>query len=390
MRVSKPRPDEPIRLVENKTGVRYRAVLTAGHHPDGRRRQVTTTHGTLSAARDWVSETRLAVKRGTFNAPDKTTVESLCEAWASSKRDVRPVTLNGYRSVLRPVIARLGYMKVQDVRRSHIDGLVTWLSTEGGQKGTGVSHRTIVFTLGTLRQVFAYAVDEGYVASNPARDVKAPRKRAKDARDVTVWTVPELRSFLATADEDRWAGAWRLTASGLRRSEVCGLRWEHVDLGTGTVTVAEARVAFGRTVEADEPKSRASARTVPVEAMHPGTVALLRTMRAQQAQDRLRAGEVWQDTGYVIADGLGRPMHPDHYGRRFRQICKDAGVPLIRLHDVRHTVATLLHGTGVAPAHAAALLGHGIAVHMQTYVTPTQDGVDTAGAALAAVLAKAD
>jgi integrase len=73
----------------------------------------------------------------------------------------------------------------------------------------------------------------------------------------------------------------------------------------------------------------------------------------------------------------------------FREVCRAAGVSVIRLHDVRHSVATLLHSAGTAPAHAAALLGHGLPVHMATYVTATQDGVDLAGAALSRVLAEA-
>jgi integrase len=312
----------------------------------------------------------------------------LCTAWEASKRDVRPVTLATYRTVLKVVKARLGAMKVQDVRRSDLDALVTWLDTEGGKGGRGVSHRTIVLTLGTVRQVFDYAVSEGMIPVNPALGVKAPRRRPEDQRPVTVWSLQDLARFVRRADADRWAALWRLTSSGLRRSEVCGLQWGDVDFDQGTVTVRQARVAFGSQVETDAPKSKASSRVVPIETMHAGSVALLKALRRQQAEDRLKAGAGWADTGYVLVDMLGRPIHPDHYGRRFREVCKHADVPMIRMHDVRHSVATLLHAAGTAPAHAAALLGHGIAVHMQTYVTPTQEGVDTAGATLGRVLAE--
>ena len=83
--------------------------------------------------------------------------------------------------------------------------------------------------------------------------------------------------------------------------------------------------------------------------------------------------------------GLDQKSHSDE----FRAVSREAGVPVIRLHDVRHSVATLLHSAGTAPAHAAALLGHGLPVHVATYVTATQEGVDAAGAALGRVFAEA-
>ena len=390
MRITKPRDDEPIRLVANKSGVKYRAVVATGQHPDGRRRQETRTFDTLRDARDWVSETRLSVKRGTYTAPDRATVDAICTAWLESKRDVRAVTLNTYATVLKAVRARLGARKVQDVRRSDVEGFVSWLNTEGGRSGAGVSHRTVVLTLGTLRMVFAYAVAEGLIPASPVETVKPPRKRPQDERRITVWSTDELARFIGTADTDDWAAAWRLTASGLRRSEVLGMTWDDLDPEAGAVTVRQGRVGFGSKSEAvDAPKSKASARTVPVEAMHPGTLALLRSLSAAQAAARLKAGGAWSESGFIVVDALGHPVRPEMYSDRFREVCREAGVPVIRLHDVRHSVATLLHSAGTAPAHAAALLGHGLPVHMATYVTATQDGVDLAGAALSRVLAEA-
>jgi integrase len=390
MRITRPRDDEPIRLVKTRTGYRCRAVIATGQHPDGRRRQETRTFDTLREARDWVSETKLSVKRGTYTAPDRATVDAICTTWLDSKRDVRAVTLNTYATVLKAVRARLGARRVQDVRRSDVEEFVSWLSTDGGRAGQGVSHRTVVLTLGTLRMVFAYAVAEGLIPASPVETVKPPRKRPQDGRKITVWSTDELARFIGHADTDDWAAAWRLTASGLRRSEVLGMTWDDLDPEAGTVTVRQGRVGFGSKSEAiDAPKSKASARTVPIEAMHAGSMALFRSLSAAQAAARLKAGEAWFESGFVVVDALGHPVRPEMYSDRFRTICREADVPVIRLHDVRHSVATLLHAAGTAPAHAAALLGHGLPVHMATYVTAAQDGVDAAGAALSRVLAEA-
>jgi len=311
-RITRPRDNEPIRLVENKNGVKYRAVITIGQHPNGRRRQETRTFDTLSEARDWVSDTRLAVRRGTYHAPNRTTVNEVADAWLASKRDVRAVTWNSYQTVLKSARARLGVMQASELRRSHIDDFVTWLSTKGGRKGEGVSHRTISLTLQTLRAALDYAVVEGIIATNPAAVVKPPRRKPDDFRKVSIWNAEQLDRFVAHADKDRWAAAWRLTACELRRSEVLGLLWENVDFEEGAVTIVQGRVAFGSSSEAvDAPKSRASARTVPVEMARPGTIALLRALKHRQAADRLKAGEAWQDTGYVLVDELGRPVRPE-------------------------------------------------------------------------------
>ena len=391
MRVSQPRPGEPIRVVRNKNGPpRYRAVVTTGMHPDGRRRQTTRTFPTLSTAREWVAETRLSVQRGTFTAPTRTTVSEFCDRWLASRHDIRPVTRNAYRSVLLSVRARLGHRPVQDLRPSDLNEFIRWLATEGGRAGTGVSHRTVSLTLMVVKQMLRAAVAEGLIPTSPAETVRAPRRRPQDDREVTIWTPDELARFIAAADLDPWAACWRLAASGLRRSEVCGMRWQDLDLDAGSASVRQGRVAFGNKSESvDAPKSKASARVVPIEAMHGGTTVLLRSLKAQQAADRLRAGEAWQESGLVLVDVLGQPVRPELFSDRFREVCRGAGVPSIRLHDVRHSVATMLHAAGIAPAAAASLLGHGLQVHLNTYVTPTQAGLDLAGAALSRVLAEA-
>jgi integrase len=390
MKVAQPRPHEPIRVVRVKSGVRYRVVLDVGETFAGSRIQETTTHRTLTDAREHVTDVRVRLKAGTYVARNSTTLDAQCARWIESRRDVREVTRLGYASVLKPVRAHMGSRRVQDLRRSDVEALAAWLESDGGQRGRGVGHRTIVLALGTVRQVLAHAVAEGLIPANPAAGVKAPRRQRADARDVAVWTVADTLRFCEVADRDEWAAGWRLTLSGLRRSEVLGCRWPEVNLGDGLVTVEAGRVALdGHRTATDDPKSAASWRTVPVEAMHAGTVALLRSLSARQAVDRLAAGPSYEDAGYLLVDALGQPIRPEAYSDRFAALCRQAGLPLIRLHDVRHSVALMLHRAGQAPADAAALLGHSVAVHLATYVPRTALGAQTAATALGEVLGAA-
>jgi integrase len=237
-----------------------------------------------------------------------------------------------------------------------------------------------------LGQAFDTAVREGMVTRNVVRLARRPRQRKRVGRDLEHWQPAELLTFRSTADRDPLAAAWRLTLCGLTRADVMGLRWSDVDLEAGTVTVRTGRVALDHGYHVDEPKSAQRRRRVPVETIHPGTVAALRSLRVAQAADRLKAGEVWAESGLVVVDALGAPLRPETYSDRFRRLCATAGVSKITLHSVRHSLAFWLHSLGVTPADAAALLGHTVEVHLSTYLPESgATGIAAAAAALGRV-----
>ena len=145
-------------------------------------------------------------------------------------------------------------------------------------------------------------------------------------------------------------------------------------------------VAAGRTA-LDDAKSEASHRVVPMEQMHPGSLAMLRALSAAQAADRVAAGPAYEGSGLLLVDVLGRGVSPDAYSDRFRALCAAAEVPAIRLHEVRHTLALMLHRAGEAPADVAALLGHTVATHLAHYVPRTERGAASAAGRFGEVLA---
>ena len=242
------------------------------------------------------------------------------------------------------------------------------------------------YTLTTAKAVFRFGIPR-LIPLNPADGVEIPHG-ANPRGDVTPWEPAELLRFRAVADEHEWAGAWRVALSGLRRSEVLGLTWDAVDLEAGTVTVKAGRVRLdGGHTATDEPKAARSRRTVPLEMLHPGSMALLRSLRARQAADRLAAGSAYQDSNNVLVDALGVPVPPERFTREFAQLCREAGAPVVKLHWLRHTLATIMHRAGIEAADAAAVLGHSTTVHLTYYVTSTQPGVNRAAEAFAATLA---
>lgn len=392
-----PEAHEPIRRRETKRGVTFRAVVDATPHGATKRVQASKVSTTLEEARAWVEEVRTEIEAGREYARSRTeTVDELCDRWLNSRRDTHTVTRLGYGYWLAPVRRYIGDMEVTRVTLRDVENLVHWLETEGGrpkrqgQKPQGLGPRTMKGILSTLGQVFDLAVREETVTRNVIRLARPSKQKKVVGKDLEHWSPEELMSFRRTADADALAGAWRLTLCGLTRADVMGLRWKDVDLEAGSVTVSQGRVQLSSgDTPIDEPKSPQRLRTVPVEAIHPGTVELLRKLRAKQAEDRLAAGEAWQDSGLVVVDELGRGLRPATYSQRFWKLCDEGGHRRIRLHSVRHSLAFWLHSVGVSPADAAAFLGHRVDVYLSTYLPKSgDDGVARAALRLSEAMSQ--
>lgn len=394
-----PRAEEPIRRLEGSRGVRFRAVVDATPPGAAKRVQRTRTCPTLEDARGFVEEVRTAVAReGGYAPPEQETVRELAERWLNTRRDVREVSHLGYKTALRSALAYLGDRPVTSVRVGDVEEYIAWALHEGAipkkgeETGRGLAPRTVRYCLTGLAQAFDLAVREETVSRNVVRLAKLPRQGTK-GRDLPHWDRATLLRFAAAADEDDLAAVWRLALCGLTRSEVHGLRWQDVDLANGLVTVKQGRVALqaGETV-VGELKSPQRRRTIPVEQIWPGTVALLRVLRARQAEDRLTAGAAWKGSGadLVMVDELGQGTHPERFSTAFRALVRAEGLPAIRLHALRHSLALELIRIGVPPTDGAALLGHRVEVFMGIYLPEGGvTGVKNAAARLAESFAQA-
>lgn len=373
---------EPIRRVETKPGrVVFRARLDGTRPEPGRpRQQVSGSFDTLTEARSWVAEVRAAVgASGLYGAAARAaaeTVEHLCDRWIETRVDVRRVTREGYAQWLRPVMRHpIAKLPVAEVAITDVQALVAWLAREGmrpkkdRQTGTPLSANSIRSVKVALQQAFDLALAEGTISRNVIKLAKWPKVRNVRGLDLAHWQPAQLIRFRDHADLDRLAGAWRLSLSGMTRADVMGLRWSDLDLEEGVASVSVGRVALENgSTEENDPKSAQRVRAVPFEAIHPGTIALLKRMKAQQAADKLQAGVAWRDSGLMVVNEVGDPIAPQVYSDRLRRLCASAGVPSIKLHNVRHSIAFWLHQLGVAPADAAALLGHSVEVHLCNYL----------------------
>ena len=351
----------------------------------GQRKQQTHTCDTLKEAKDLRTRMLADKNAGKVVKRDPVDFNTLATRWLAGRHDVREITRVGYDYVLRAVREEIGTTRVQDITRADVDAMIKILQSRGA------GHRGIVYTLGTLRQVLAYGCVEGLLAVNVAASVKAPRKAHSDARTVEVWDPEHLDAFKVLSDQEplEWAVAWRLTLCGLRRSEVLGLSWDAVDLDRGEITVRAGRVLLGdgRTT-VDDPKSAASWRTIAVEETQPGTVAMLRALKAHQAAQRLALGG-WPTHGLLVVNDEGLPVRPEMHSDRFHALTRVAGLPRVRLHAIRHSLGLVMHYAGVAPVDAAAFLGHSLETHIATYLPRSERGARSAAAALGRAMTRA-
>ena len=153
--------------------------------------------------------------------------------------------------------------------------------------------------------------------------------------------------------------------TGMRRGESLGLRWEDVDFANARLSVRSALIPSGREVVVSEPKTARGRRSI---ALDPETVEVLKTQAARQLADQEEWGDGWIDSGYVFTKENGEPLHPEAVTRYFRQAVRRSMLPTIRLHDLRHTHATLALQAGVHPKVVSERLGHAtVAITLDTY-----------------------
>lgn len=327
------------------------------------------THAEAAAARD---ETRVRGRRGEHVARSLVTVEEHLFAWLNTV-DVKAKTRAGYRyNAQHYVLPRIGGLALQDLRPATLTAMYVEILKCGGRDGSPLGWATARSIHATLRSAFGAAVEEQLIPVNPAQRAKLPprprpqSREAREAEEVQVFTSAELRVLLTRADQHRLGALFHLAAyTGARRGELLFLRWRDIDFDDAALLIRGSRTVIdGEHVE-DTPKS-GRARTVGLDAV---TVCRLRAHRQAQLEERLQAGPLWSDVGdYVFTTTTGAAIHPDTPSSLMPKLCEKAGVPRLRLHDLRHTHASLLLTQGAAPHEVADRLGHRDAtVTLQVY-----------------------
>lgn len=367
-----------------KRGKTWSYVLYLGRDADGKKRQKWV--GGFRTKRDAENELTQVLERvrtGTWADPGRVTVGEYLEQWLDGIRpSLRTKTAASYDDVLRGlVIPRIGSLRLVDLTPPRIKALHTELLESGRRngKGGGLSPRSVQYAHRILSHALSDAVDQGLLARNPAAIVKPPRVQRALMR---AWSSDDVRRFVAGVADNRLYAMWALlVTTGMRRGEVLGLRWEDIDLKRGRLAVRQTAVAIGYEVHLAEPKTSAGRRSVSLDGM---TVAALKGHRTRQAEERLTAGPEWNESDAVFTNERGDRLHPDRVSKTFPRLVAQLGLPPIRLHDLRHTAATLALEAGVHPKVVQERLGHAnIAITLDTYSHVVDGMQDDAAAKVA-------
>ena len=276
----------------------------------------------------------------------------LTNAWLPAKRlQLRPTTSHRYEwMVTHYVLPRLGAIALRRLRVDHLEGLYRELLTTSGRLGKGLAPKTVHNVHIMIRSSLRMAVRRRLASMNVADAAAAPRFRTATP-PMRSWTVEQLRTFLDAARRERLYPALRLSAmTGMRRGEVLGLKWSAIDLEQQRLTINSAIQLLDSRIIEVPPKTRTSRRSVDLD--HETCEVL------QDFGDRQEAAGRYAPGGWVFMSVRGGPVNPDLYSQTFDRLVARLDVPRIRLHDLRHTHATLLIKDGEALKVVSERLGH--------------------------------
>ncbi len=245
-------------------------------------------------------------------------------------------------------------------------------------------------TVKQIRMVLVLALTRALKWELVSRNVAALTDSPKvEHKPINPLTAEEAQRLLAAASDDRLACAWTLTLTlGLRRGECLGLTWQNIDLDARTLTVERSLQRVGSKLELAPPKTKQSARTITLPER---AVTALRRQAVRQKEERLAAGPDWQGNvdNLVFTSRRGTPLEPSNVGsRHFKTALRKAGIEPHKLHDARHTAATLLLDSGANAKQVQSLLGHSkVGTTLDIYCKHTDAARDDTAARMDQILA---
>lgn len=334
--------------------------MDIGRSDDGKRRQ--KWHGsypTRKAAEAARARLVHEFNQGSYLEPTRVTFEEwVRDTWLPSLRSrVKPSTWHSYsRNLELHVLPRIGNRRLHQLTAAQLDMTYGELLTRGKRTAEGgLSPKTVRYIHTTIHKILADAVDAGLLASNPADRAKPPKPESAGPKELRFWTPEQLRHFLGSERGSRLEAAWHVAAmTGMRRGEVLGLRWVDLDLEAARLAVRHTIISVAYEIRASTPKTH-QARVIDLDS---GTVDQLQSHRSQQELERAEWGDGYEDSGLVFCRENGTPLHPDTFSQSFRRAVARTGLPRIRLHDLRHTHATIALRAGVPIKVISERLGH--------------------------------
>ena len=367
--------------IKERSDGRFEARVTVGYKPNGRAIHRSAYRHTREEADKALTELLHKHDKGMLADPDRMTVADAVERYITGKVNEDESTRYKARTEARPILDIIGRKRLQDLRPNHVRDAYVMMAREG--LSVRAQRRAAMHLKAALRE----AVSDGIVYRNVAEGVKMSAPRVDDTEGAQAWTVDEVDRFLQAARGElkkkptggrqakdkgpEWVPVppdevkpvplyplyYLMLSLGLRRGEALGLPWKAIDLEGGTLRVMQSLSPVGRGDSyAIKPVKTAHSRRVLY--LPQDVRMLLEGHRAGQDELREFMGSGWKGNGLVITTASGTPVLPRNALRSFKELQKGLGVTPIRLHDLRHTHATLALHRGVPVEVVSERLGH--------------------------------
>jgi integrase len=319
---------------------------------NGRRKRRVAYAKTRREAADKLKTLLATAKEALASRPGETVADYLARWLAMVKPEIKPRSHAKFESVIRlHLVPAIGEVKLAKLSSLQIQELIAAKAQQG------LAPQSLLHLRNTLRNALNRAIRLGLLSRNPAALVEVPRL---PDRRVTPLSPEQAERLLETAKESRLEAFYTLAiASAARRGELLGLKWADADLNTGRLTITRALQRIeGQSLQLTETKSKSACRTIILPQF---AITALKAHHARQLQERLLSGPDWRnlEMNLVFTGRDGQPLEPIQLHRDFKAVIKRAGLPAsTRIHDLRHSAASLLLAKGVPLKLVQDLLGH--------------------------------
>lgn len=361
---------------------KWKVTISVGRDADGKPMRKVFYGKTKQEALDAANEYKLNKKSGLIPEDDKITLQEWVKVWIFQYKanDLKNSSLVRYEGILRNHIkdTSLGKTKLKDLKSSTIQTYYNYMIREDEK-----TPDTVKSINKMLKAALNQAVIERFIVTNPCNHITLPKVSPKE--EVEIFTVEEQLKFVKATDGHRHRALFLLDlGTGLRISELVGLRWSDIDTKNLELTVNQiirrepqldlktgSKVDGLKTAfEEGTPKTASSKRTVPIL---PALIKELKLHQIMQNGEKLTAGELYVDNDLVFPNKLGEPTDARNLTRSYERLLERAGIPYKKFHSLRHTFATRLFEQGVDLKTVSTLLGHSdisITAKIYTHVMP--------------------
>jgi len=335
----------------SKRGQSWQVTIECGKNAQGKRIRKYFSAKTKTEAENILTEYKYKILKEDFVEPSLMTFAEFLKHWLNHyvDKNCEVTTKAGYENVIRKhVNPYLGNIPLQKLSALHIQEYYSYLMDEKGLSPTTVRRHH-----SSIRKALDYAFQKQLVTKNVADRVTLPKRQEYEA---AFFTDKQVVSLLEAVKGSEIEAPVNLAVYlGLRRGEVCGLRWKYVDLEKQVLEVKETRTRISREIITKAPKTKKSHRVLYLSDQ---LVKILKAHKKRQKENRMLFGREYVESDYVCTMLDGEPIHPDVLSHRFQDALKKSKLPHIRFHDIRHTVASLLLHNNIPILNVSEMLGH--------------------------------